>query len=145
MNMAIASVKTHDKKSIYIKYERGYSLRMLIEKIYIPNFVTRSLQIDSEEKGRLGVRRTAIPARLLTGRTCTGSEFGTSWPSGYCSRYDPGLVTCLMTNGPSYLELSLCKPDSSWMWHRTKSPILNDRSLTLRSWYRRIPCRYRAD
>jgi hypothetical protein len=68
MNVAIASVKTHDKKSIYIKYERGYSLRMLIEKIYIPNFMTRGLQIDSEEKGRLGARRTAIPAHFLMGR-----------------------------------------------------------------------------
>jgi hypothetical protein len=74
MNVAVASVKTHDKKSINIKHERGHSLRMLIEKSYIPNFVTRSLQIDSEEKGRLGARRTAIPARLLMGRTCAGSE-----------------------------------------------------------------------
>jgi hypothetical protein len=53
MNVAIASVNTHDKKSIYIKYERGHILHMLTEKIYITNFVTRSLQIDSEEKGRL--------------------------------------------------------------------------------------------
>jgi hypothetical protein len=34
----------------------------------------RSLQIDSEEKGRLGARRAAIPACLLMGRTCAGSE-----------------------------------------------------------------------
>jgi hypothetical protein len=32
MNVAVGSIKTHDKKSIYIKYECGYSLRMLIEK-----------------------------------------------------------------------------------------------------------------
>jgi hypothetical protein len=50
MNVAVASVKTHDKKSIYIKHEHGRSLCMLTEKIYIPNFVTRSLQMDSEEK-----------------------------------------------------------------------------------------------
>jgi hypothetical protein len=74
MNVAVASVKTHDKKSIYIKHERGYNLRMLTEKIYIPNFVTRSLQIDSEEKGHLGTRRTAIPACFLMDRTCAGSE-----------------------------------------------------------------------
>jgi hypothetical protein len=74
MNVAVASIKTHDKKSIYIKHEHGYSLRMLIEKIYIPNFVTRSLQIDLEEKGRLGARRTAIPAHFLMGITCSGSE-----------------------------------------------------------------------
>jgi hypothetical protein len=43
-------------------------------KVYIPNFVTRGLQIDSEEKGRLGARRAAIPARFLTGRTCADSE-----------------------------------------------------------------------
>jgi hypothetical protein len=72
--MAVAFVKTHDKESIHIKHERGRSLRLLIEKIYIPNFVTHSLQIDSEEKGRLGIRRTAIPARFLMGRTCAGSE-----------------------------------------------------------------------
>jgi hypothetical protein len=72
--MAVASVKTHGENSIHIKYERGYSLRMLSEKIYIPNFVTRSLQIDSEEKDRLGARRTAISARLLMGRTCAGAE-----------------------------------------------------------------------
>jgi hypothetical protein len=74
MDVAVAYVKTHDKKSIYIKHERGYSLRMLTEEIYIPNFVTRSLQIDSEEEGCLGVRRAAIPARFLMGRTCAGSE-----------------------------------------------------------------------
>jgi hypothetical protein len=74
MNVAVASIKTHDKKSIYIKYECGRSLRLFNRKIYIPNFMTRSLQIDSEEKGRLGVRRTAIPARFLMGRTCTSSE-----------------------------------------------------------------------
>jgi hypothetical protein len=74
MNVAIASVKTHGKKSIHIKHERGYSLRMLTEKIYIPNFVTRSLQIGSEEKGRLSIWRIAILACLLTGRTCAGSE-----------------------------------------------------------------------
>jgi hypothetical protein len=74
MDVTIASVKTHDKKLIYIKHERGYSLRMLIEEIYIPNFVTCSLQIDSEEKGRLGIRRTAVPARILMVRTCAGSE-----------------------------------------------------------------------
>jgi hypothetical protein len=74
MNVAVASVKTHGEKSIHIKHERGYSLRMLAEKIYIPNFVTRSLQIDSEEKDHLGARGTAIPARLLMDRTCAGSE-----------------------------------------------------------------------
>jgi hypothetical protein len=74
MNMAVASVKTHGKKSIHIKHERGHSLRMLTEKTYIPNFVTHGLQIDSEEKGRLGALRTAIPARLLMGRNCDGSE-----------------------------------------------------------------------
>jgi hypothetical protein len=74
MDVAVASVKTHDKKSIYIKHERGYSLGMLTEEIYIPNFVTRSLQIDSKEKGRLGAQRTAIPAHFLMGRTCIGSE-----------------------------------------------------------------------
>jgi hypothetical protein len=50
MNAAVTSVKTHDKKSIYIKHERGRSLCMLTEKNFIPNFVTRSLQMDSEEK-----------------------------------------------------------------------------------------------
>jgi hypothetical protein len=50
MNVALAFVKTHGKKSIHIKHERGYSLRVLTEKIYIPNFVTRSLQIDLKEK-----------------------------------------------------------------------------------------------
>jgi hypothetical protein len=66
MNVAAASIKTYGEKSIHVKYERGLSLHVLTEKIYIPNFVTRSLQIDSEEKkGRLGARRTAIPARLL--------------------------------------------------------------------------------
>jgi hypothetical protein len=74
MNVAGASVKTHDKKSIYIKHEHGRSLRLFNRKIYIPNFVTRSLQIDSEEKGHLRIRKTAIPARFLMGRTCTGSE-----------------------------------------------------------------------
>jgi hypothetical protein len=74
MDVTVAYIKPHDKKSIYIKHERGDSLRMLIEEIFIPNFVTRSLQNNSEEKGRLGVRRTAIPARLLTGRICAGSE-----------------------------------------------------------------------
>jgi hypothetical protein len=74
MNVAIACIKTHDKMSIYIKHECGYSLRMLTEKIYIPNFVTRSLQINSEEKGSLGIQRTAIPARILMDRTCAGSE-----------------------------------------------------------------------
>jgi hypothetical protein len=68
------TIKGHGKKSIHIKHERGYSLRMLTEKIYIPNFVTRSLQIDWEEKDRLGARRTAIPVRFLMSRTCTGSE-----------------------------------------------------------------------
>jgi hypothetical protein len=47
---------------------------MLTEEIYIPNFMTRSLQIDSEEKGRLDARRTAVPAHFLMGRTCAGSE-----------------------------------------------------------------------
>jgi hypothetical protein len=74
MDVTVVSVKTHDKKSIYIKYERGYSLRMLMEEIYIPNFMTRSLQIDSEEKGHLGARRTPISAHFLMGRTCAGSE-----------------------------------------------------------------------
>jgi hypothetical protein len=74
MNVAVASVKTHDKKSIYMKHESSNSLRMLTEEIYISNFVTRSLQIDSEEKGRLDVRRTAVPACILMGRTCAGSE-----------------------------------------------------------------------
>jgi hypothetical protein len=74
MDVPVASVKTHDKKSIYIKHERGYSLRMLTEEIYNPNFMTRSLQIDSEEKSRLGARRTAIPVHFLMGRTCTGSD-----------------------------------------------------------------------
>jgi hypothetical protein len=54
MNMAVTSVKTHGEKSIHIKHEHGYSLRMLSEKIYIPNLVTRSRQIKSKEKGRLG-------------------------------------------------------------------------------------------
>jgi hypothetical protein len=53
--MAVASIKTHGKKSIHIKHECSYNLRMLTEKIYIPNFVTRSLQIDSEEKGLRGI------------------------------------------------------------------------------------------
>jgi hypothetical protein len=48
MDVAVASIKTYDKKSI--RHERGRSLRMLAEKIYNPNFVTRSFQIDSEEK-----------------------------------------------------------------------------------------------
>jgi hypothetical protein len=67
MNVAIASVKTHDKKSIYIKYERGYSLRMLTEKIYIPNFVTRSLQIDSEEKRPPGCPENSYPCMFSHG------------------------------------------------------------------------------
>jgi hypothetical protein len=44
------TIKTLGKKSIHIKYEHGYSLRMLIEKIFIPNSVTHSLQIELEEK-----------------------------------------------------------------------------------------------
>jgi hypothetical protein len=74
MDVAIASIKSHDKKSIYIKHGRGYSLCMLIEEIYIPNFVTRSLQIDSEENGHLGAWKTAIPTHFFMGRTCAGSE-----------------------------------------------------------------------
>jgi hypothetical protein len=74
MDVAVASIKTPDKKLIYIKHERGRSLHLFNRKIYIPNIVTRSLQIDSEEKGRLGIQRTAIPARFLMGRTCAGSE-----------------------------------------------------------------------
>jgi hypothetical protein len=74
MNMAVASVKTHGAKSIHIKLESVYSLRMLSEKNYTPSFVTRSLQINLEEKDCLGARRTAIPARLLMGRTYAGSE-----------------------------------------------------------------------
>jgi hypothetical protein len=50
MDVAVASVKTDDKKSIYIKHERGYNLRMLTEEVYNLNFMVRSLQIDSEEK-----------------------------------------------------------------------------------------------
>jgi hypothetical protein len=50
MNVAVASIKTHDKKMIYIKHECGRSLRLFNKKIYILNFVTRSLQIDSEKK-----------------------------------------------------------------------------------------------
>jgi hypothetical protein len=68
------TIKGHGKKSIHIKHERGRSLRMLTEKIYILNFVTRSLQIGSEEKNRLGARRTAIPVCFLMGKTCAGSE-----------------------------------------------------------------------
>jgi hypothetical protein len=67
MNVAIASVKTHDKKSIYIKHERGRSLRMLTEKIYIPNFVTRSLQIDSEEKRPPRCPKNSYPRTLPHG------------------------------------------------------------------------------
>jgi hypothetical protein len=67
MDVAVASVKTHDKKSIYIKYECGYILRMLIEEIYNPNFVTRSLQIDSEEKGPLGRPENSYPRTLSHG------------------------------------------------------------------------------
>jgi hypothetical protein len=74
MNMDLASVKTHSKKSIHIKHEHGYSLCMLTEKIYIPNFVTRSLQIDSEEKRPPRRPEDGYPARLLMGRTCAGSE-----------------------------------------------------------------------
>jgi hypothetical protein len=74
MNMVVASVKTHGERLIHIKHERGYSLRMLSEKIYILNFVTRSLQIDSKEKDRLGAQRTAIPACILMDRTCAGAE-----------------------------------------------------------------------
>jgi hypothetical protein len=54
MNVAVDSIKTYGEKSIHIKHERGYNLRMLAEKIYTPNFVTCSLQIDSEQKDRLG-------------------------------------------------------------------------------------------
>jgi hypothetical protein len=57
-----------------MEHERGRSLHFN-RKIYIPNFVTRSLQIDLEEKDRLGIRGTAIPARFFMGRTCTGSEY----------------------------------------------------------------------
>jgi hypothetical protein len=67
MDVTIASVKTHDKKLIYIKHERGYSLRMLIEEIYIPNFVTRSLQIDSEEKRSPGHPENSYPRTLSHG------------------------------------------------------------------------------
>jgi hypothetical protein len=74
MNVAVASIKTHGEESIHIKHEHGYTLRKLSEKIYIPNFVTRSVQINLEEKGRLGAWRAAIPARLLMGRTCAGFE-----------------------------------------------------------------------
>jgi hypothetical protein len=79
MNVAVASVKTYNKKSI--KHERGRSLCLLIEKSYIPKFVTYSLQIDSEEKGHLDIRGTAIPAHFLMGRTCAGSECSKN--SGY--------------------------------------------------------------
>jgi hypothetical protein len=66
MDVAVASIKTYDKKSIYIKYEHGYNLRMLIELIYNPNFVTRSLQIDSKEKGPLGCPENSYPRTLVT-------------------------------------------------------------------------------
>jgi hypothetical protein len=72
--VAVASVETHDKESIHIEHERGCSLRLLTEKSYILKFVAHSLQIDSEEKDRLDIRRTAIPAHFLMGRTCAGSE-----------------------------------------------------------------------
>jgi hypothetical protein len=95
MDVTIASVKTHDNKSIYIKHEHGYSLRMLIEEIYILNFVTHSLQIDSEEKGRLGTRRTAIPTHFLMGRTCAGSKrsknLGHRGPQGIVADMTPVL------------------------------------------------------
>jgi hypothetical protein len=67
MNVALAFIKTHGKKSIHIKHEHGYSFRMLTEKIYIPNFVTRSLQIDSEEKKR-------PPRRPEDSYPCTSSH-----------------------------------------------------------------------
>jgi hypothetical protein len=92
MNVAEASIKTYILKSTrcehgrllrhnlwrevdFIKHERGRSLRLLIEKNYIPKLVARSLQIDSEEEDRLGALRIAIPARLLMGITCVGSEY----------------------------------------------------------------------
>jgi hypothetical protein len=67
MDVAVASVKTYDKKSIYIKHERGYSLCMLTEEIYNPNFITRSLQIDSEEKGPPGRPENSYPRTLSYG------------------------------------------------------------------------------
>jgi hypothetical protein len=53
MNVAIASV--------------------FLQKIYILDSVAHSLQIELEEN-RLGARGTAIPTRLLMGKTCVGSE-----------------------------------------------------------------------
>jgi hypothetical protein len=50
MNVAVASVTTHGKKSIY-KTWTWLEPPSVNRKIYIPNFVTRSLQIDLEEKG----------------------------------------------------------------------------------------------
>jgi hypothetical protein len=66
--MDVASVKTHDKKSIYVKHERGYNLCMLTEEIYNPNFVARSLQIDSEEKGPPGRLENSYPCTLSHGQ-----------------------------------------------------------------------------
>jgi hypothetical protein len=91
MNVAEASVKTYITKLTrcehgrslhhnlwrevdFIKHECGRSLHLLTEKIYIPKFMARSLQIDSEEKDRLGTLRTAISACFLMGKTCAGSE-----------------------------------------------------------------------
>jgi hypothetical protein len=43
------------------------------QKLYIPDSMAHSLQIESEEK-HLGARRTAILHIIFMGKTCAGSE-----------------------------------------------------------------------
>ena len=47
--------------------------------------------------------------------------------------------------GPSHLELSLCRPVSSWILQRIMSPTLKDILWMFRSWYLRIFWRYWVD
>jgi hypothetical protein len=67
MDVAVASIKTHDEKSIYIKYEHGRSIHLFNRKNYITSSVIRSLQIDSEEKGPPGRPENSYPRTLSHG------------------------------------------------------------------------------
>jgi hypothetical protein len=59
-------------------------------------------------------------------------ELLTTLPLSVWRRYKPGLVTFVIEKGPSNGELSLCSPSVFWMWRRTRSPMLKERSLMLR-------------
>jgi hypothetical protein len=45
-------------------------------------------------------------------------EFGISWPSEFCSRYDPGRVTLVMMKGPFIHKVAIgsaaCLSIKSW-------------------------------